>query len=61
MEEELDAVDSFEKYKKVKKRKISRIDEKIPDRLDPRKTKIIVEFNNRESASIKCFAVKKRN
>ena len=62
MEEELDAVDSFEKYKKVKKKgKFQEIDEKIPDRLDPRKTKMIVEFNDRESASIKCFAVKKRN
>ena len=28
---------------------------------DPRKTKMVAEFNNRESASIKSFAVKKRN
>ena len=47
MEEELDNVDSFEK-KKI-------------DCIDPRKTKMIVGFNSRESASIKSFAVKKRD
>ena len=59
MEEELDGVDSYEKNKKVKKRKHKEIDEKITDCLDPRKTKIVVEFNNRESESSKSFAVKK--
>ena len=29
--------------------------------LDPRKTKMIVEFNDHESSSIKSFAVKKRD
>ena len=29
--------------------------------LDPRKTKVVVEFNDRESASIKHFAAKKRS
>ena len=35
------------------------IDGKIIDCLDLRKTKMVVEFNNRECASIKSFAVKK--
>ena len=60
MEEELDAVDSFEKSKNKRKRKFQNIDEKIEDCLDPTKTKMIIEFNNRESASIKSFAVKER-
>ena len=59
MEGKLDAVDSHEKRKKVKKKKRQSIDEKITKCLDPRKTKMVVEFNNRESASIKSFAVKK--
>ena len=62
MEEELDAVDSFEKSKKKeRKRKLLHIDNKIEDCLDPRKTKVIFEFNNCESASIKLFALKKKN
>ena len=58
MENELDGVDSYEKDKKVKKRKHKEIDEKITDCLDPRKTKMVVEFNDRESARVKFFAVK---
>ena len=58
MEEELDAVYSFEKNKKEKKSKFQEIDQKITDRLDPRKTQMVVEFNGRESTSIKSFAVK---
>ena len=58
--EELDGVDSYEKNKKVKKRKFKEIDKKITDCLNPRKTKMVVEFNNSESASIKSFAVKKQ-
>ena len=61
MQEELVSVDSYEKNKKVKKRQFKEIDQKITDCLDPRKTKTVIEFNNRESASIKSFAVKKRN
>ena len=61
MQEELVSVDSYEKNKKVKKRQFKEIDQKITDCLDPRKTKMVVEFNNRESASIKSFSVKKRN
>ena len=61
MEEELDVVYSFEKNEKRKKRKFQEIDQKITDRLDPRKTKMVVEFNDRESASIKSFAVKNRS
>ena len=60
MEEELDAVDLFEKSKNKWKIKFQNIDEKIEDCLDSRKTRMIIEFNNRESASIKSFAVKKK-
>ena len=60
-EEELDAVNSFEKNKKVRKRKFKSIDEKISSCSDPRKMKMIMEFNKTESASIKSFAVKKKN
>ena len=60
MEEELDAVDSFEKLKNKRKRKLQDIDNKIEDCLDPRKTKRIFEFNNQKSALIKLFALKKR-
>ena len=58
MEEELDILDSYKK-KKIKKGRFKDADEKIIDCLDPRKTKVVVEFNDRESASIKSFAVKK--
>ena len=58
--EELDAFDSYEKNKKVKKRKFKNIDEKIRDSLDPRKTKMILDFKHRESG-IKSFAIKKKN
>ena len=51
--EEFDVVDSYEKNKKAKKRKSQDIDNKICDYLDSRKTKIILDFNDRESASIK--------
>ena len=61
MEEKLHAVDSYEKKQKNKKRKFKDVDEKIIDCLDPRKTKMVIEFNDRESASIKSFAVKKGN
>ena len=59
MDEELDSVD-YTKRKKTRKRKFKDIDEKITNHLDPRKTKMVVEFNNRESTSIKYFAFKKR-
>ena len=61
IEEELDGVDSSEKNKKIKKKKFKEIDEKVTDCLDPRKTKMVVELNDRESSSIKSFAVQKRN
>ena len=60
MGDELDGVNSFEKNKKVKKRKFKNVDEKISDCLGPRKTKMVFDFSNRESASIKSFAVRKR-
>ena len=46
-EEDLDAVNTFE--------------EKITDCNDPRKTKMAIEFNDGESASVKSFAVEKKN
>ena len=61
MAEELDALKTYKKDKKVKKRKFKNVDEKITECLDPRKTKIIIDFNDRESASIKSFTVKKKN
>ena len=60
MEEELDAVDFYEKNKKVKGRKFKNIDENITHSLHLRKTNMTVEFNDKESASIKSFAVKKK-
>lgn len=67
MDEELDAVESFEKSKNRRKRKHQDINLKITESLDPRKTKIVelncwvVELNNHDSASIKSFAVKIRS
>ena len=58
--EELDAVDSYEKNKRVKKRNFQDVENNICDLLDPCKTKMIIDFNDRESASIKSFAVKKK-
>ena len=46
------------KIKRLKKKtKSKEMDEKNTDYLDPRKTKIVVEFNHRESTSIKFFVV----
>ena len=45
----------------MKKGRFKDADEKIIDCLDPRKTKVVVEFNDSEFASIKSFAVKKLN
>ena len=45
MDEELDAVDSFEKSKNKRKRKFQNIHQKIEDCLDPTKMKMIIEFN----------------
>ena len=58
---ELDAVESFEKSKNRRKRKLKDTDAKIEECQDPRKTKTVVEFNDHKSASIKSFAVKKRS
>ena len=57
---QLDGVDSYEKNKRAKKRKFQDVETKICFNLDARKTKMIVDFNDRESASIKSFAWKKR-
>ena len=51
-EEHLDVVDTFEKNKKAKKRKFKPVEDKISDTLGPRKTKMVLDFNGRESASI---------
>ena len=59
-EEEPEAVDSFEKSKRSKKRKFKTVDEKISSCFDLRKTKMLIEFNEVESASIKSFAVRKK-
>ena len=56
MDEELDTVNSFKKSKNRRKRKFKDLGEKISDCFDP---KMVIEFNGRESASIKSFAVKK--
>ena len=63
MDEDLDSVDSFEqKLKRRKgKRKFKDIDSKKADAVDSRKTKVMLEFNNHQSASIKSFAVKERD
>ena len=50
---------ALKKNKKAKKRKFQNVDDKITQYLDPRKTKMIVGFNDSEPASIKTFAVKK--
>ena len=60
MQEELDSENSYEKNKKPKKRKLKIVDEKTNDCLDPRKTNIMIDFNDQESVSIKPFAVKKK-
>ena len=57
MDKELDAVESFKKNRYFRKKKIQDIDDKITDCLDPRKTKMIIKFSDRESTSIKSFAV----
>ena len=58
--EELDAIDTYKKNKKVKKRKFKNVEDKITECLDLRKTKIIIDLNNRKLANIKSFAVKKK-
>ena len=59
MDEQLDSVDSFEKNKSRRKRKLKEIDGKIEECQDPRKTKMVIEFIDQDSASIKSFVAKK--
>ena len=62
--EDLDAVDTYEKKQKSKEKRNLNVSMKkyqITDSLDPQKTKVTLGFNNRESASIKSFTVKKTN
>ena len=63
MEEDLDAVNSFEKTpKNMEKKEIftTQIQKQLRAAY-ARETKMILEFNNHKSASIKSFAVKKSN
>ena len=48
------------KKKRTKKISLKTIEEKIAESSDPRKTKMTIEFNNVEMASVKSFAVKKK-
>ena len=59
MDEELDSVDSSEKNKNRRKRKLKEIDGKIEECQDPKKTKMVIEFIDQDSASIKSFVIKK--
>ena len=61
MDDELDSVESFVKLRNKTKRKFKDIGEKIAESLDARKTKMVLEFNDHEAASIKSIAVKKRS
>ena len=51
----------MKKTKKLKKRHFKNVEEKILDCLDQCKTIMVVDFNDRGSASIKSSAVKKRS
>ena len=51
----------LKKIKKLKERKFKNVDEKITECLEPRQIKMIIDFNDCESASIKSFAVKEKN
>ena len=59
--EDLDAVNSFEKNAIARKRKFETIGEKIRPCANPRKTKMLIEFNDAEAASIKSITVKKKS
>ena len=50
----------LKKKQKSKRIKFKNIAEKIIDCIDPRKTRIVINLTDRESASIKSFAVRKR-
>lgn len=60
-DESLDAVSSFQKNKKAKKRKFQTVEEKITECADPRRNKMVIDFNDYEAASIKSIAVKKKS
>ena len=59
MAEELDAIDTYEKIKKLKKENFKMLMKKSQIVLTQKKTNMIINFNDCESASIKSFAVKK--
>ena len=51
----------LKKNKKAKKWKFQNVEDKINQCLDDRKTKMIVKFNDGDSASVKYFAERKKN
>ena len=51
----------LKKLKTREKENLKILIKKIAESLDTRKTKMVVEFNDHESASIKSFAVKKHS
>ena len=63
-DEDLEAVDAFEKKKKISKRlyfnsrKINDLEEQIANSNDMRKNKMLLEFNDAQSSSINQIAVK---
>ena len=60
--ENLEALESMSEYKKKKKkRKFFDIDQKIKNSIKSKTTKILIDFNCLDSASIQSFAVKKNN
>ena len=52
-DESLVAVSSFEKNQKAKKRKFQTVEEKIAECANPRRNKMVIDFNDYEAASIK--------
>ena len=65
-DEDLEAVDAFENKKKRNRvyfnsKKINSIESQISDSMDMRKNKMMIEFNDSESSSIKHIAVKSKN
>ena len=60
-DESLVAVSSFEKNQKAKKRKFQTVEEKIAECADPKRNKMVIDFNDYEAASVKSNPVKKKS
>ena len=60
--EHLQAVEAFESKKRTRiyfnNKKIDTVESKISDSMDMRKNKMLIEFNDSESSSVKHIAVK---